>query len=88
MLGFEHALLARWPDTLRRPGCRIPSGADARNPTSRHLLRSNASLDHLCAWAVPSGVRLVIFNRVPKCGSTTLETIIMKQAHQVCGRFK
>ena len=39
----------------------------------------------LQACSATHGARLVVFNRVPKCGSTTLETIIMKQAHQACG---
>jgi len=41
MAGFERVLAARWPDTfgeaLGRAGrCRIPSGTEARNPTSKH----------------------------------------------------
>jgi hypothetical protein len=41
---FERALAARWPDFFAKPAnCRIPSGTNARNPTSRHPLQGNAS---------------------------------------------
>lgn len=56
MRGFESALFARWPDTFGRPGCHIPSGSDARNPTSRHVMRGNAStsLDNVTSDAIRS----------------------------------
>jgi hypothetical protein len=44
MDAFEEALAARWPDMFDKGGdCRIPSGAQARNPTTKHELPGNAS---------------------------------------------
>ena len=59
MEGFERALRARWPDTFGRKGtsrCSIPSGAAARNPTSQHTVRGNAStaLDEATRAAIRS----------------------------------
>ena len=34
MDGFARALAARWPSTFGRPGCPIPSGSSAKNPTN------------------------------------------------------
>lgn len=45
MGSFERMLRARWPDMFSREGCAIPSGSEARNPTSRHTVRGNASVE-------------------------------------------
>ena len=62
MHGFERALAARWPDMFGRghghtaTPCAIPSGSEARNPTSRHETRGNAStvLDDVTRAAIRS----------------------------------